>query len=360
VRRVYLDDAGSAPVLPEVTEALRAVPAGNPSSPHTEGREARSALDLARDMAATALGARRTEITFVSSGTEAVNLALFGVTGPLVTWAAEHQSVLGAARRMQAMGRSVTIAGVDAEAMVDVSAIKQGTALVSVGLANNEVGTVQPVAEVVARAHEVGALVHVDACAGPRWMAIPDGADLISISGHKLGAGRGGVLYVKDGVRIDPLLFGGPQEWGRRAGHEDVAAASAVAMALSVSAQQRESRSHEATHRAELLRTQLRELGATLTGAEDRLPNFASCTFAARKGEDMLLALDLAGVAASSGSACASGSLDPSHVLLAMGLSLEQALGSLRLTTGYTTTDEDISRATEVLRKVLSRVSAHA
>jgi cysteine desulfurase len=357
---VYLDDAGSAPVLPEVIEALRAVPAGNPSSPHREGREARAALDRARDTAAAALGATRTEITFVSSGTEAVNLALFGIAGPLVTWAAEHQSVLGAARRMQAMGRSVTIAEVDAEAVVDASAIKQGTALVSVGLANNEVGTVQPVAEVIARAHEVGALVHVDACAGPRWTSIPDGADLVSISGHKLGAGRGGVLYVRDGVRIDPMLFGGPQEWGRRAGHEDVAAATAVAIALAMSVRDREQRSREATPRAASLRALLLELGGTLTGSHRRLPNFASCSFVGRKGEDMLLALDLQGVSASSGSACASGSLDPSHVLLAMGMTMEQALGSLRLTTGYETTDGEVDRAISVLRKVLGRAAVRA
>jgi cysteine desulfurase len=358
--RVYLDDAGSAPVLPEVAAALRSVPPGNPSSPHREGRDARAALDRARDTAAAALGASRTEITFTSSGTEAVNLALFGIGGPLVTWAAEHQSVLGAARRLQAMGRTVTIARVDGAAMVDVSAIKPGTALVSVGLANNEVGTVQPVADVIARAHDAGALVHVDACAGPRWISIPDGADLVSISGHKLGAGRGGVLFVKDGVRIAPLLYGGPQEWGRRAGHEDVAAATAVATALMVSARDRERRSHEAAERSESLRMALLELGAGITGSEQRLPNFASCTFADRKGEDMLLALDLAGVAASSGSACASGSLDPSHVLIAMGMSMDEALGSLRLTTGYATTDEEIDSAIAALRRLFTRASVSA
>ena len=289
-----------------------------------------------------------------------MNLALFGVDGPLVTWAAEHQSVLGAARRMQAIGRDVTIARVDSVARADLDAIKRGTALVSLGLANNEVGTVQPVADAIARAHEVGALVHVDACAGPRWIAIPPGADLVSISGHKLGAGRGGVLYVRDGVRIDPLLFGGPQEWGRRAGHEDVSAAVAVATALEVASRHREGKAAVARRQSAILREAMGEMGGSLTGSDDRLPNFATCTFADRKGEDMLLALDLAGVAASSGSACASGSLDPSHVLLAMGLSLEQALGSLRLTTGYATTDEEVARAIDILRRILSRTPSHA
>ena len=335
------------------------MPHGNASSPHAEGRAARSTLDRARDDAAAAIVGQRIEVTFVSSGTEAVNLALFGIAGPLVTWAAEHQSVLGAARRMQAMGRKVTIAPVDAAARVDVEAVVPGTALVSVGLANNEVGTVQPVADVIERAHNVGALVHVDACAGPRWMPVPPGADLVSYSGHKLGAGRGGLLYVRDGVRIDPLLFGGPQEWGRRAGHEDVAAAVAVATALTVTAQSREARASDAVGQSRALLVALLELGGEATGAEARLPNFATCSFPGRRGEDMLLALDLAGVAASSGSACASGSLDPSHVLLAMGSSLDAALGSLRLTTGYETTDQEISRALTTLRSVLSRAPSH-
>ena len=362
--RIYLDDAGSAPVLPEVREALRNVPDGNPSSPHSEGRAARAALDHARDVAAAALGVRRTEVTFVASGTEAVNLALSGArlpkSGRMVTWTAEHQSALAAARRMQEMGREMVIAPVDAAATVDPDAIPAGTALVSVGLANNEVGTIQPVADVIARAHDVGALVHVDACAGPRWIPIPDGADLISISGHKLGAGRGGLLFVRDGVRIDPRLYGGPQEWGRRAGHEDVQSATAVATALNVCGRDRASRTQAAKVQAEALQAALLELGGAPTGGKERLPNFATCTFADRRGEDMLLTLDLAGVAASSGSACASGSLDPSHVLLAMGLSLEAALGSMRLTTGHPTTDEEIARAIEILRRVLSRAPSHA
>ncbi len=296
----------------------------------------------------------------MSSGTEAVNLALFGVGGRMVTWAAEHQSVLGAARRMHVLGREVVIAPVDSRAVADLDAIIAGTELVSIGLANNEVGTIQPVAEAIARAHEVGALIHVDACAGPRWIPVPPGADLVSYSGHKLGAGRGGLLYVRDGVRVDPRLFGGPQEWGRRAGHEDVGAAVAIATALSAATRDRDGRAAEARGQSKELRDTLSELGGALTGSDDRLPNFASCTFADRKGEDMLLALDLAGMAASSGSACASGSLDPSHVLLAMGLSLEESLGSLRLTTRYETTDAEIARAIEILRSVLARTPSHA
>lgn len=366
MKRIFLDDAGGAPILPEVTAALRDLPEGNPSSPHAEGRASRAELDRARDLAAKALGANRTEITFTSSGTEAINLALFGVarrmprSGKVLTWAAEHQAVLGSARRLQADGYTVEIAPVDREGRADPDAIGAGTSLISIGLANNEVGTIQPVREVIERAHERGALVHVDACAGPRWMAVPDGADLMSFSGHKLGAARGGALYVRDGVRVDPLLYGGPQEWGRRAGHEDVASAVAVATALAVCSAERHSRAAVAVKQSNLLRELLAQLGGQLTGASERLPNFASCAFPDRKGEDMLLALDIAGIAASSGSACASGSLDPSHVLLAMDLTLDAALGSLRLTTGYATTDEEIARARDILSAVLARSAARA
>ena len=341
-------------MLPEVREALLNLPEGNPSSPHAEGRAARAALDRARDLAAQDLGADRTEISFTGSGTESVNLALFGAArrlskrGVVVTWAAEHQSVLGAVRRLQSEGHAVEVAGVDGSGRADA-------ALVSIGLANNEMGSIQPVAAIIARAHEVGAIVHVDACAGPRWIPIPDGADLVSLSGHKLGAGRGGILFVRDGVKLDPLLYGGPQEWGRRAGREDVAAATAIAAALHTCGRERTFRSGVAARQAAGLRALLADLGGIPTGAEPRLPNFATCAFADRRGEDVLLAFDLAGVSASSGSACASGSLDPSHVLLAMGLSLDEALGSLRLTTGYATTDEDVSSAEAIIRSVLAR-----
>ncbi len=365
--RVYLDDAGAAPVLTEVAEALRNVPPGNPASLHAEGRAARAALDAARDELAEALHAGRTEITFTASGTEAVNLAILGAArrfprqATILTWAAEHQSVLAAARHLQADGHAVRIAATDDTATADLDAITAGVGLVSIGLANNEVGTIQPVTEAIERAHAVGALIHVDACAGPRWIDIPPGADLVSISGHKLGAGRGGALYVRDGVRIERILHGGPQEWGRRAGREDVAAAVAVATAMTICARDRDQHARIAAAQSSTLREALEEVGGKITGGNQlRLPNFATATFASRRGEDMLLALDLAGLAASSGSACASGSLDPSHVLLAMGLSLDEALGSLRLSTGYATTDEEVALARAILTNVLTRTAAHA
>jgi cysteine desulfurase len=355
--RVYMDDAGGAPVLPEARAARVATPEGNPSSPHAEGRAARSALDRARDGAARALGVEPSELIFCASGTEAVNLALLGAARRLppgrsvVTWAAEHQSVLAAVRQLQLEERRVHVLAVDGSGFADLDGMPGDAGLVAVGLANNEVGTVQPVAEVAHRARELGALVLLDCCQGTRWIRAPlELADLAAFSGHKLGAGGGGLLVARGVTRLQPLQFGGPQEWGRRAGREDVAGAAALSAALQVTARERDTRAAAARPLSERLRRALVEAGGRLTGGEPRLPNFASATFRDRRGEDLLLALDLAGVAASSGSACASGSLDPSHVLLAMGFSLEEALGSLRLTTGYATTVDDIERMFHVLQ----------
>ena len=364
-RRVYLDDAGSAPILSEVRTARVRAPAGNPSSIHTEGREARAALDSARDRAGAALGVDPAGLVFCGSGTEAVNLALLGAGRRLaagrsvVTWAAEHQSVLGAARRLMLDGLPVEVLPVDAAGLPDPSRIPAEAGLVSIGLANNETGTLQPIAEIAERARAVGALLHVDCCQGPRWVRPPlELCDLASFSGQKLGAGAGGLLYARRELVLDPLQHGGPQEFGRRGGHVDVGQAVATSVALEVSARERDGRAADAAPLASRLREALRDAGGRLLGGEPRLPNFACAAFPDRRGEDLLLALDLAGVAASSGSACASGSLDPSHVLLAMGLSLEAALGSLRLTVGYDTEAEDADHAIAALRALPAPASA--
>jgi cysteine desulfurase len=341
-------------------EARAATPPGNPASPHREGRLARAALDAARDRAAAALGVASADVVFCASGTEAVNLALLGAGRRLaagrsvVTWAHEHQATLGAVRQLRLEGVLVHLLPVGRDGFADPVGVPDDTGLVSIGLANNEVGTLQPVAEVAARCRSVGALLHLDCCQGPRWVRPPlELADLASFSGGKLGAGAGGLLVAPRAVRLQPLAYGGPQEWGRRAGREDVAAAAAMAAALAVCAAERGPRAAAARPRADRLRAALTQGGGRLTGAEPRLPNFATAAFAGRRGEDQLMALDLAGVAASSGSACASGSLDPSHVLLAMGLTMEEALGSLRLTVGYGTTDGEVEAAAGVLRSVL-------
>ncbi len=366
-RRVYLDDAGSAPLLEGARRARDRAPTGNPASPHAEGRAARAALDAARDRAAAALGVTSREVVFCSGGTEAVNLALLGAGRRLppgrsiVTWRSEHQSVLGAVRRLQLEGRRVHLLDVDRLGLVDPTAVPDDAGLISLGLANNEVGTLQPVAEVARRARELGALLHLDCCQGPRWIRPPlELVDLASFSGHKLGAGTGGLLVARAGVRLEPLAYGGPQEWGHRPGREDVPAAAALAAALEICAAERERRSAAVRPLAGRLRRALAERGGWLTGGEPRLPNFATAVFPGLRGEDLLMWLDLAGIAASSGSACASGSLDPSHVLLAMGYSLEESLGGLRLTAGYETTAEEVERAVAALGRLPTVVGGAA
>jgi cysteine desulfurase len=293
---------------------------------------------------------------FCASGTEAANLALLGAGRRLpagrsiVTWTAEHQAVLGAVRQLQMEGHPVQVLPVSGECLPDPAAIPESAGLVSIGLANNEVGTIQPVAEVAVRCRRVGALLHVDCCQGPRWIRPPlEAVDLATFSGHKLGAGSGGLLWGRLELRLEPLLHGGPQEWGRRGGHLDIGQAAAVAAALEVCAGQRDARAAAVGPLARRLREAMAEAGGRLTGAEPSLPNFATSAFAHRRGEDLLLALDLAGIAASSGGACAAGSLDPSHVLLAMGCSLAESVGSLRLTAGYETTASEVERAVEAL-----------
>ena len=352
----HLDHAGGGPILPEVRAALPNVPEGNPSALHAEGRRARAALDQARDRAAAALGAEPGDLVFTSGGTESVALALLGAGRRLergrrvVTWEAEHPSVLAAVRRLQLDGVPVSVLPVDPAARA-AGELPPDTGLVSIALANSEVGTLQPVAEVAKQARALGALVHLDAGQGPTWLRPPvELADLASFSGHKLGAGRGGLLLARRAVLLDPLLVGGPQEWGRRAGREDVSAAVAVSIALAVSAERRDAWAAAAAPRAARLREALVEAGGRLTGGEPRLPNYATAAFASVRGEDLLLSLDLAGVAASSSAACASGSLDPSHVLLAMGATLAEASGTLRLTVGPATTDAEVEHAVKALR----------
>lgn len=338
-------------------EARAKAPPGNPSSPHLEGRLARAALDAARDRAAAALGVSSRSVVFCSSGTEAVNLAVLGAGRRLrpgrsiVTWAHEHAAVLGAARQLAAEGRALHVLPADPRGFADPSRIPADAGLISIGMANNELGTLQPVSEVARAARSLGALLHVDCCQGPRWTEPPvEVADLASFSGAKVGAGLGGLLLAGSEVRLQPLVLGGPQEWGLRAGHEDAAAAGALAAALEVCGRERAARSAAVTPLAARLREGLTDAGACITGAEPRLPNYATAAFGNRRGEDLLMELDLAGIAASSGSVCASGSLDPSHVLLAIGLSMEQALGSLRLTCGYETTQADVARAVEICK----------
>ncbi|MBO0706453.1 MAG: aminotransferase class V-fold PLP-dependent enzyme, partial [Candidatus Dormibacteraeota bacterium] len=216
--RLYLDDLGSAPLLEVARRERLEAPAGNPQSIHHEGRVARAALDRARDRAAAALECSAQDLVFCGSGTEAVNLALLGCgrrlprSRSVVTWESEHPSVLAAVRRLGLEGVRVHLLPVDGGCLPDPEAIPADAGLVSTSMANSEVGTLQPVAEIAARAHQVGALLHVDCCQGARWRRPPvEAADLASFSGHKLGAGGGGILYADREILLEPLQLGGPQ-----------------------------------------------------------------------------------------------------------------------------------------------------
>lgn len=351
---LYLDNAATTPVRPEVLEAMTPFLTrwfGNPSSHHTVGEAAAGALADARARIARILGMRASDIVFTSGGTEANNLAVKGIAlgalprRHLVTTAIEHESILASADHLVRLhGFEVTHAPVDARARLRTdalaAALRDDTALVSFGVANNEVGTVQDAAALAAVAHERGIPVHVDAVQAAGWLALDAlGADTVSIAGHKLGAPKGtGILAVRGRIPLEPLLHGGGQERGRRSGTEDVAGAVGLATALELS----ESERIAASTRVSALRDAFiagvlaRVTSARLTGDPvHRLPGTASFTFAGVSGEAVLLELERRGVVSSSGSACAAGSDEPSHVLLGMGIAPEVAQTAVRFTFGH-------------------------
>lgn len=377
-RRVYLDHAATTPVREEVVAAMRPhwrEVFGNPSSVYQEGREALHALDEAREQVAAVLGAHPREIIFTSGGSESDNLALRGVAlaagqagGHLVVSAVEHHAVLHTAMDLaRGFGFELTILPVDGFGRVDPasleSSLRADTVLVSVMLANNEVGSLQPVEELAAIARQRGVPFHTDAvqAAGQLPLRVEDlGVDLLSLSGHKFHGPRGtGVLYARRGVRIQPMISGGGQEQERRAGTENVAGAVGLATALVLAERERP----EVAARLQPLRDRLlQEIPALIEAASvtghptERLPGSASFLLEEVEGEGLLLGLDLAGIAASTGSACTTGSTEPSHVLRAMGLAGREARGSLRLTLGRETTEEDVERVLEVLPGLVTRL----
>lgn len=352
---LYLDNAATTPVRPEVLEAMapfltRAY--GNPSSHHTVGEAAAAALDDARARIAAVLGMRRTDVVFTSGGTEANNLAVKGIAiaaqqrrgaRHVVTTPIEHESVLESADYLRRIhGFDVTHVPVDAAARVDPAeierALRDDTAVVSIGWANNEVGTVQDVAAIAAIAAERGVPLHLDAVQAAGWLPLTaePGVAAISVAGHKIGAPKGtGVLGVRGRVPLEPLLHGGGQERGRRSGTEDVAGAVALATALELAEVERpQSTPRVAALRDAFIAHVLATVpSAALTGDPvHRLPGTASFTFAGTSGEAVLLELERRGVVSSSGSACAAGSDEPSHVLLAMGVPPEVAQTAVRFT----------------------------
>ncbi|MEW1975423.1 cysteine desulfurase family protein [Microbacterium profundi] len=352
---LYLDHAATSPVRPEVLEAMRPYLTGvfgNPSSHHTAGEAAASALEDARARVARVLGMRTGDVIFTAGGTEANNLAVKGIVlaalsrgrRHLVTTPIEHESILESAdflRRfhdVEVTHVAVTSAGrVTPDAVAE--ALRDDTALVSLGHANNEIGTVQDAAAIATLTAAAGVPLHLDAVQSAGWLPITGlGADAISIAGHKLGAPKGiGALAVRGRVPLEPLLHGGGQERGRRSGTENVAGAVALAVALELAEAERESVAARVGAQTQ------RFIGgvlaavpqAALTGDhENRLPGAASFTFAGTSGEAVLLELERRGVISSSGSACAAGSDEPSHVLLACGVAPEVAQTSVRFTFG--------------------------
>lgn len=357
--RIHLDHASGTPVLPAVERELAGIELGfgiDPAGPYAEARRLRAALDRARDRIASELGRPPAAVVLCSCGTEAVNLAILGAGRRLpkgrraVAFAADHRSVIGATRRLEREGHAVSILPVDPLARADPDALPADTGLVSISMANAEVGTLQPVAELARAARRLGALLHVDAAQCAPWLDLREvEADLLSVSGHKIGAGRGGVLACDPEIELEPVLVGGPQERGRRAGWEDAGAAMAMAVALEECQRRRAAETERAARRSAQLAAGLARIGAEPTGAPTpfRLPNLVSGVLPGRIGEDLVMALDLAGIAAASGPPCASGSLDPSHVLAAMGRPVRDTIAGLRLSTGYSTTDEEVAWALE-------------
>ncbi|UVJ38180.1 cysteine desulfurase family protein [Arthrobacter sp. CJ23] len=378
---IFLDAAATTPVRREVLEAMWPYLSGefgNPSSHHTLGEAAASALAGARAAVARVLGCRPGEVTFTSGGTEADNLAIKGIAlarqaadpalNRVVISAVEHPAVEESARYLERIhGFAVDVLPVGADGRVSVDALRAvlrpETALVSIMYANNEVGTVQPVAELAAVASEHSVPFHTDAVQAAGWMPLDVkalGVGALSISGHKLGAPKGsGVLYVRGRIRVEPLVHGGGQERGRRSGTENVAGAVALATALTLAhAERPDLAARVAGLRERFIASILDTVpGALLTGHRtERLPSVASFCFPGTSGESVLLELERLGVVCSSGSACAAGSDAPSHVLLALGLEAEVAQTAVRFSFNSTVTAEELEQAAAAVQTAVGAV----
>ncbi len=378
---IYLDHAASTPLRGEVLEQMMPYLAGgggNPSSPHSAGRRARQALDEAHESVAAVLGADAREIVFTSGGTESINLAVKGaawagkaIGNRIVISAVEHRAVVDTCASLEKFGFEVIAIPVGRFAQVDpdrlAELVTERTCLVSLQLANNEVGTITDVGPIVDRIRGAGrALIHLDAVQAAPWMDIDTralGVDLLSISGHKLeGPAGSGVMWIRRGTAILPQLHGGSQERHRRAGTEDVAAAVGIAAAARLAGSERAT----VVPRVRILRDRLTARLLAIDGVEgtghphERLPGLASVVVRGLDGTSLVHALDLEGLCCSTGSACTSGSSDPSHVLLAMGVEPEVARGALRLSLGRTTSEEEVDTAARLVADVIARQRAAA
>lgn len=377
MRPVYLDNAATTAVRREAVEAMLPffrTDFANPSSAHASGQRVRRALDDARESTAAALGARPHEIIFTASGSEADALALFGILGAgrkrrhrLITSAVEHHAVLHAAAALADRGCDVCVLPVDGHGFVSpdvlASALEAETALVSMMHGNNEIGTIAQLRELADIAHERGALFHTDAVQTVGHVPVEVGelhVDALSLSAHKFGGPKGaGALFLRDGVGVNPIVFGGGQEGGRRSGTENVAGIVGLSVALQLAvAVLPESARRVAALRDRLIDGALLQVrGSECNGPRDRrLPNNASLRFEGIEATMALMALEQAGFEASTGSACASGSLNPSHVLSAIGLDAAAARSTIRFSLSEATESQDIERLLAVLPQTIERL----
>ncbi len=376
--RVYFDYNATTPLAPSVRDAMVAAlesTFGNASSVHHFGQQAKAAIDDARSALAQLINAEPSEIVFTSGGTEADNFAIRGVaeaaepTGRrhLVATAIEHEAVLNTLKALSRRGWSVSLVPVDATGVVSPDAVRDAvtdqTAIVSVMHANNEIGTIQPVAAIAAIAHARGAVMHTDAVQSVGKIPVDVralGVDLLSLSAHKFNGAKGaGALWIKRGTRLQPTMTGGKHERNRRAGTENVPAIVAMGVAAHLASQKMDA---EAS-RVAALRDRLEQRilaavpGTTVNGARDpRVPNTTNISFDRVEAESLLIALDLEGIAVSTGSACSSGTLEPSHVLRAMGLPSHRAQNSLRFSLGLFSTDAEVDRVVDVLPRLVEKL----
>lgn len=377
MRRIYFDHSATTPVDTEVaklTVEYMTEKFGNASSVHAFGREARKAIDEARDKVAALLNANSNEIFFTSGGTEGDNLALKGIAfanrkkgNHIITSAIEHHAILHTCEYLEKQGFTITYLPVDEYGMVSIEELKNAitdkTILISIMFANNEVGTIQPVKEIGQLAREKGIYFHTDAvqAVGSYPIDVKElNIDLLSFSGHKFHGPKGiGGLYVRKGVRIEAIQHGGAHERNMRAGTENVPGIVGLGKASEVAKNEMDKKiAHITALRDKLIQGVMEKIPHTKLNGHPtkRLPGSANFSFLFLEGESLLLNLDLKGIAASSGSACTSGSLDPSHVLLAMGLTHEVAHGSLRLTLGRGNTEEEVDYCLEVLPEIVDRL----
>lgn len=374
VRRIYLDNNASTPVLPEVLEAMRPYFGeyfGNASSIHHHGQETRAAVERARDSVASLLGCRAAEIVFTSGGTEGDNLAIAGLTGPddhIITSTIEHHAVLHASKHLEEIGCEVTYVPVNGRGQIDPEdvrrALRRNTKLISIIMANNETGVLQPVEEIGKIAAEADVYFHTDAVQASGKIPIDVkriSCDALTMSGHKMHAPQGvGALYVRKGIRLQPLFYGGRHERSRRAGTENVPGIVGLGKAAEMAMQGFE---HGDDKKMSTLRdrlqqgilAQVEEAGVNGEGAP-RVPNTSNIYFDHIDGEAMVISLDLKGLAVSTGAACSSGAIEPSHVLMAMGLRSDRARASIRFSLGKQSTAEEIDFALALVPEAVARL----